>query len=1183
MPSDFVHLHVHSHYSLLDGLGRIDDLLDRAKTLGMDSLALTDHGVLYGAIEFYRKAKERGIKPILGCELYVAPRGMLDKTPKVDTAYHHLLVLAKDYTGYKNLVRLTTEAHLTGYYYKPRVDKELLRKFHQGLIATSTCLGAEIPQHIMAGNIDVAERVIREFAEIFGKDNFFLELQDHPEFPEQIKVNKALVDLSKKTNLPLIITADTHYVDPKDKDAHEVLLAVQQNKMVDDADRLTMKEADFSLKPPSQMTQGAKLYSEEAAANTVSLAKMCDLSIPLGKPILPKFQVPGKKSSNTYLRERASEEFKKLFGKGTKDGRERLDFELSTIEKTGFADFILIVSDFVDYAKSQGILTSTRGSAASSLVSYLLGITNIDPLEHQLLFERFLNPARIAPPDIDLDFQDDRRDEVIRYIEKKYGVDHVAQIITFGVMKARLAVRDVTRALNFPYQLGDKIARLIPFGMTLEEAERNVPELRALLSGDADAKRIVTMSKRLEGVVRHASTHAAGIVIGPKPLVEYVPLQHPPQAIGEEGAGLITQYSMYDLEELGLPKIDVLGLANLTVLKNALRIVKKVYGKELTCEAIPLDDSKAYKLFAKGETIGLFQFESSGMRRYLQDLKPTELKDLVAMVALFRPGPMELIPSFIRRKFGKEKITYLHEKLEPILRDTYGIAVYQEQVLRIARDIAGFSFGEADILRKAIGKKIKKLLLNQREKFVGGAVKNGVSKEIAAKLFDFTEPFARYGFNKAHATVYALIAYWTGYLKTYYPGAFFAALLTSDFGNHDRIAIEISESKRLGIDVLPPDINESFVEFAVISGKAKDPDAIATAKAAGLKSGEETEYIRFGLSGIKNVGVGVAAGIQEERRANGPYKDLPDFLKRLGGRFLNRKVLESLIKAGALDRFGERNQLLAGLDELTRVIGGASVKATADQMGLFASTSDSRLSTAVRLPDVDPATKEQRLSWEKELLGIYLSDHPLKGMEEELLKVGKRLSDLSPEEVGQKVRVAGIVSKLNRIIAKNGAQMGFAVLEDTTARREIIVFPKTFERYGHLLTEGTIIVVDGTVNAKARERTTTEDMEEVAEEEIKVLADKIYEFGKQEQIHDVLEEVSLPKSLIINLPKSGAKDLLERIREVLLAHPGNSEVVLRLPTDGGFKEHRAKTTVEVTDHLVQSLTRIIGPDRVRAI
>lgn len=1033
----FCHLHLHSHYSLLDGLSKIDEILARVRELGMEAVALTDHGVLYGAIEFYTKAKEAGIKPILGCELYLAPRTLYDKDPVKDTNYFHLPVLVEHRAGYENLLKLVTTSHLEGFYYKPRVDKNVLREYHEGLIALSGCLSGEIPRAILEGDLKKARKLAQEYVDIFGKENFYLELQHHPEFPEQKKVNEALVALGKEFSLPMVVTADSHYPKPEDKEAHDVLLAVQTGSKVDEKERLSMRAGDFSIKSPEEIAKDFPGLAE-ALENTWSIGERCNLSLELGKPILPKFETPTGETSIAYLRKLAAEKFKEYYAPENEEAKKRLGYELDAIEKTGFADYFLIVADFVRFAKESGILTNTRGSAAGSLVSYVLGITVIDPLKYNLVFERFLNPGRVAPPDIDLDVADDRREEIIEYIREKYSRDHVAQIITFGVMKARLAVRDVTRALGLPYSLGDRISKLIPFTFTIDQTLAASRELKELYETNPDAKVVMDMARRLEGVVRHASTHAAGIVITPTPLIHYLPLQQATRDSSE----IITQYSMYDVEKIGLLKMDVLGLANLTIIKNALRIIRKIYteGEEINLDKVGFDDPKVYALFSRGGTVGIFQLEGSGITHYLKELKPTNLEDIIAMISLYRPGPLDagMIPEYIARKHGKKKIEYLDQRLEPILKETHGIIVYQEQLMKIAQVIAGFSLSEADTLRKAVGRKIKKLLEEQKEKFISGALTQGLSKAKAEKLWEWFTPFARYGFNKAHAASYARIAYQTAWLKAHYPRVFMAALLTADFGNLDRIALEIAECERLGIKIIPPDVNKSFMEFGVVP---------------------ETGEIVFSLAAIKGVGVGVAETVQEERQENGPYLSLTNFVERLPRNIANKKTMESLIKTGALDTFAERNQMLAGLEEILKFADRVSREKTSAQRGLFGGQGNG---TVLKLPQVAPASKQERLRWERELLGLYLSDHPLNGMEARFTKGLVPIQELASRVGnGTRVRIGGIISLCQRVITKTGRPMLFSQIEDKSAKVEVVVFPDLLERNPLLWQKDKVVVVEG--------------------------------------------------------------------------------------------------------------------------
>ena len=1034
----FVHLHTHSHYSLLDGLGKIDELIQRAKELNMDALALTDHGVLYGAIEFYKKAKAESIKPILGVEAYLAPRDRFSRDP--NEKYFHLTLLAENLVGWKNLIKLVTKAHLEGFYYKPRVDKDLLREYHEGIIALSGCMSGEIPKAIENNKpFEYLENLVYEYKKIFGEENFFIEIGYHPNINPQNhkKIWDTLIELSKKTNTPLVATHDIHYVRKEDARYHDILLAVQTGNKIDDEERLTLKHDDFSMTSPEEMYEYFKDIPE-AVENTLKIAQRCNVEIELGKTKLPYFPKPEGKSADEYLRDLINERITKRFKPEEIDDKikERLEYELSVISKTGFADYFLIVQDLTNWAKNHGISVGPgRGSAAGSLVSYILGITDINPLDYDLLFERFLNPERIQMPDIDIDFADTRRDEVIAYAREKYGEDHVAQIITFGTMAARAAVRDAGRALGLSYGFCDQIAKLIPFNLNLKEAIEKVPELKQLYEKNEDAKQLLDSALRLEGVARHASVHACGIVISKEPLTESVPLQYAPQ----DKNSIITQFEMHTIEDLGLLKMDILGLKNLTIIEETLRLVKELHGVEIKVEEIPLDDQKTYELLQNGDTTGVFQLESQGMRRYLKELKPTKLEDIIAMIALYRPGPLELIPSFIRRKHGKEKITYLHPKLEPILKNTYGIGVYQEHMMQIARDLAGFTLPEADTLRKAIGKKIKSLLDEQKEKLINGMIKNGIPPKIAEEIWELFPPFARYGFNKSHAACYALIAYRTAYLKAYWPIEFMTSLLNADVNDIDRISFLVSECREKGIPIFPPDVNKSFVNFT-----------------------PEGQGIRFGLLGIKNVGEHITNVIIEERAMGGDYKDLADFLLRIQDKDLNKKSIEALAKSGALDSLGvERNKILKNIDEILKFIANNKKGYATQTVSLFAV---SQVRPVLNLKDVPPATLSEKLKWERELLGFYISEHPLKIYEEKIKKVGAK-SILEIKKIKKEntiVRVAGVISQVKKILTKSGQPMVFVTIEDLSPEKlEIIVFNNTLEKTLSLWQENNVIVVEG--------------------------------------------------------------------------------------------------------------------------
>ena len=1406
----FTHLHVHSHYSLLDGLAKIDQLLDACQELKMSSIALTDHGSMYGLVEFFQKAKKRGIRPILGCEVYLAPNGMYQKRPNIDAKSCHLVLLIKNKKGYRNLVKLTTKANLEGFYYRPRIDKDLLREYSEGLIGMSACLAGEIPQAIISNNFKKAEELALEYKEIFGQDDFYLEIQHHPGFPEQKPVNEALIKISRKHNIPLVATNDTHYVKKEDAEAQDVLMSVQTDKRISDQNRLTMTIDDFSLRPIEEMIKDFK-DTPDAIENTQKIIEKCNFEFELGKYQLPCFEVPKGQTPDKFLENLCKKGLKKRYPNINKKIIKRLNYELSVIKETGFASYFLIVQDFINWAKSKDIVCGPgRGSAAGSIIAYLLGITEIDPLKYDLLFERFLNPERISLPDIDLDFADARRDEVIEYVSKKYGEDHVAQIITFGTMAARAAVRDVGRVLDYPYNFCDQIAKMIPFGSTLEKAVHESPELHQSYESDKNTKSLIDMAMKLEGVIRHASTHACGVVITKEPLYDLVPCQRSTQG----NRSIVTQYEMHAVEDLGLLKMDFLGLKTLTVIQNTLNQIKEFTKKEINLSKLLLDDKKTFELFQQANTTGVFQLEclsgetivsnttikklyerknkkslrsiyldkgtvhknkilnilssgkkeiytlitdnnwyikaspdhnfltengwkqlkdikkdekilikkkakhliyntckicnkqingqkegrsnycykcssafyknpskfksrkkisegikqfymnggkpwnynqtkennkilfktgrkisesltgrsyedlygpikakqlkkyfsekfsgsgnpmfgkkaphrkggyredlkhyvrsnweadfarilklydikyeyepktfklkskneeafhytpdfyvksnntfyeikgwlheldekkmelfqeqypqynfvlisatkfaelalryknlikwecpripteksfefikvkdikysgeemtydivmgspgnnfiangfvvhnSGGMKRNLKELKPNKFEDIIAMVALYRPGPIEFIPEFIARKHGLKEVKYLHPKLKPILENTYGVMVYQEQLMRIARDLAGFSLSEADVLRKAVGKKIKKLLDEQKEKMIEGMINNEIDSQIAKRIWQTIEPFAQYGFNKSHSTCYALIGYQTAYLKAHYPTEFMAALITSEQNDIERIAFLIDDCKKMNIQVLPPDINKSFQNFT--------------------KAGEKT--ISFGLRAIKNVGQNVVQSIIEERIKNGEFKSISDFIERVESKDLNKKSLESLIKCGAFDNFGERNQLLGALEQMLSIARETQKAKQNGQRSLFGSQS-SVATPSFRLPEVVSADKRERLSWEKELLGLYISEHPLCNYKNYLMKKASLCNTLSKNQAGHKIKIGGIINRIKKINTKTGQPMLFVEIEDITGRIEAIVFPNVLEKTVDAWQEEKIVLING--------------------------------------------------------------------------------------------------------------------------
>jgi DNA polymerase-3 subunit alpha len=1044
----FTHLHTHSHYSLLDGLAKIDALIKRAKELGYEALALTDHGNLYGAIEFYKKAKAAGIKPIIGMEAYLAPRKITDKVPKVDSKSFHLILLAKNLEGYKNLVKLTSKAWLEGFYYKPRVDKNLLKQHSQGLIALSGCLSGEINRLILANKFDEAETRVYEYIDIFGRDNFYLEIGLHPAISESVKSYKALIELSRKTGVPLVATHDIHYIHKDDRDLHDVFVAIQTGKDIEDEDRLTMKSDVFHLASQDEMLE---IFQEipTALAMTEAIVEQCNIELELGKIKPPVASIPEGETDDGYLRKLTELGLKQRQLERSFEVTERLEYELKVIAQTGFSSYFLIVHDFVHWAKEQGIKVGPgRGSVAGSLVAYLLGITEINPLKYDLLFERFLTPERISFPDIDIDFSDRRRDEVINYLRQKFGREHVAQIITFGKMAARAAVRDVGRALGLPYAFCDQIAKLIPATMSLDKAVETIPELADFYHKQENAKLLIDQAKKLEGTVRHASVHASGVVVTPEPLIEVLPLQTAPQSDDL----IITQYDMYSVEELGLLKLDFLGLRNLSIIEETEKLVSSRQNQSVHLATDEFDDQKTFNLLQRGETVGVFQLESRGMREWLKRLKPTVLDDLIALVALYRPGPMELIPNYIRRKHKKEEISYLHPRLAPILENTYGIAVYQEQLMKIAQDLAGFSLSEADVLRKAVGKKISSLLDKQRQKMIEGMVRNNISRNVATKIWEWYEPFARYGFNKSHSVAYAIIAYQTAFLKVNYPLEYLTALLINEGQDLERAKELIEEGRRMGFQILPPDINESQSNFSIVGDKT----------------------IRFGLGAIKNVGQKLVEMIEVERVNRGPFISISDFLRRIGGRDFNRKSLESLIKAGAFDALASREQLLYNLDALLD-FNQRQKNGNGLSKSLFGNVINE-----ISLKPAPPIPELEKLKWEKELLGIYLTAHPFKLVAPKLSRQVKSICELKECRVITKVKVGGIVNSIKRVTTKKNEPMLYLQIEDLTNSLEVVVFPSIYQRQPFVWQEGKVVVVTGNYNPQRDDsRLICERIEEV--------------------------------------------------------------------------------------------------------
>lgn len=1545
----FVHLHVHSHYSLLDGMSKIDELVARAKEEGAPALALTDHGVMYGAIEFYQKCKKAGIKPIIGVEAYLAPGSRFDKNTRSDEKNYHLVLLAKNEIGYKNLIKLTSIAHLEGYYYKPRIDWEVLSENCQGIIAMSACIAGEIARLVISGKEEKAVKRIADYQQLFGKENFYLEIQHHPNLEHQDEVNKKLIQLSRETGAPLVATNDSHYLDKEDDEAQDVLLCLQTKRKKDDRNRMSMIGENYSFRRASDMAEVFKDVPE-ALENTVKIANECNLEIELGQIHLPFFNVPEGFDGASYLEKLCQDGLVKRYGKTYEEVeaeiRERMDFELSVVNKMGWPSYFLIVADFVNWAKDNGIVVGPgRGSAAGSLVSYLTGITNLDPLKYDLLFERFLNPDRISMPDIDLDFADIRRNEVIEYVEKKYGKDHVAQIITFGTMAARAAVRDVGRVLDAPYDYCDKLAKMIPMFTKISKALEVVEEFKEIYKKEEMAKHIIDYAKRLEGVARHASTHACGVLITKNPLTDYVPIQY----ASSSDKTIVSQYSLHPVEDLGLLKMDFLGLKNLTIIESALKIIKNTRGLEIDIDKIPLGDKKAYKLFQDGETTGVFQFEclsgetavsnttikklyekrhkekllsvyvnngkvhknkilnvvqsgekevynlitennwhvkatkdhqfltengwkklgdlkksdkilvktkskhfiyntcrncgkqingqkegrsefcyvcsakhysnpsknesrekikkarikffqnggkswnlglnienseivkltgrkiseslngktfedyygkeeaekrktalskkfsgagnpmfgkpsphrkggyredlghyvrsaweadfarilklhsieyqyepktfelkmnggeilhytpdfytesnntfyeikgwmhdldkekidlfqeqfpqynfilisstkfsefalkykklikwecpkipdgfqfvkikeikyagkemtydiamqppgnnfiangfvvhnSSGMKRYLRELKPTEFEDIIAMVALYRPGPIEWIPDYITGKHGKKKLQYLHPKLEPILAKTYGVAIYQEQVMQMARILAGFTMGEADVLRKAMGKKIPKLLAEQKEKFIDGCVKNGISSQLAEKIFSFIEPFAGYGFNRSHAACYALIGYQTAYLKANWPTEFMAALLTSDQENTDRVAIEIEECRNMGIKVLPPDINQSFDLFTVVTS--------GTALNKVVEEDEKVDTIRFGLKAIKNVGGHIAEAIIKERKKNGPYKDISDFLERVNDKDLNKKSLESLIKSGSMELFGDRGYLLGNIENLLSFAKETNQNRNNGQTSLFANAPILKIENKVKLSSSPAANRQEKLAWEKELLGLYITEHPFADYKKYLSGIAVPLRDTALQSKNIQIRVAGIISKIKKIITRSNESMLFVKIEDQTDNMEILVFPSVLKETAPIWQEGKAVLCEGKLSDKDQEmkllcnkavELTLDNVEKIAAKYANSLVNGFTQ-NKPAAVRPVVDNCLSTEGecLYIALKKDYNPLVLNKLKELLEGNRGDKKVYFKINSSNvetNFKVNCCESLKQSINNLLNS-------------
>ena len=1189
----FTHLHVHTEYSLLDGAARIGDLVSRAKELGMDSLAITDHGAMFGVIDFYKECKKQGIKPIIGCEVYTAARKMTDKEPERDKHQGHLVLLAKNNTGYKNLIKIVSAGYIRGYYYKPRIDKDVLREHSEGIIALSACLAGEVQNRLLRGDYKGALKEASELLDIFGKGNFYIEMQDQG-LEEEAGINPMLLDISRELGVPVVATNDVHYVRREDAEAHDVLLAIQTATSINDENRMRFPNDQFYLKSEEEM-RFIFASVPEAVDNTAVIAAECNVEFEFGKYHLPEFKAPEGKTNRLYLRELCRKGLAERYGEKADDSlKARLEYELSTIESMGYVEYFLIVWDFINYARENGITVGPgRGSAAGSLVAYCLRITDIDPIKYNLIFERFLNPERVSMPDIDIDFCYERRQEVIDYVTKKYGEDRVCQIITFGTMKAKQAVRDVARALDISYAEADAIAKAIPFdlGMTIEKALNTSPDFKAMYDQDIRAKQVIDMAKALEGMPRHASTHAAGVVISKEPLDEYVPLY-----MSDKGPA--TQFPMTTIEELGLLKMDFLGLRNLTVIRDALELIKTDHGVEIDFSKMGYDDPGVYEMIAQGNTQGVFQLESQGMTQFMKNLRPNCFEDIVAGISLYRPGPMDSIPKYIENKKNPEKIKYVHPALAPILDVTYGCLVYQEQVMQIVRDLGGYSYGRSDLVRRAMSKKKMAVMLEEKEYFIhgktapdgtveiSGCVRNGIPEEAAEEIFNDMVSFAQYAFNKSHAAAYAVVAYETGYLKLHYPVEFMAALMTSVMGDAGQTPKYIRNCNEMGIEVLPPCVNKSRKKFSVENGK-----------------------IRFGLLGVKNVGENAIDAIISAREEKGIPKDIFTFIEQLDISQINKKAIESLIKAGALSCLSENKAALMSVYEgLVESAQNSSKKNLEGQMSLFDIGGEDMLGSMDNsLPDVAPFSKETSLAMEKEMLGVYITDHPLNNYAEMI----NRVATVTSEELnhagqehdmgtsqshirdGMKAVMAGMVSSKRTLITKNNKMMAFLVLEDLYGVSEAVIFPNVYEKCAHLLQGDSVIAISGTLNFKEDEAPSlladaVVPLEEAAEKGMPVTYNMKNDkpAGRQSVKTSAAPSVPRPSEkpegmIKLKIPAGSDDNLtLQQIKMALLRHPGKSEVLIYL-TDGKILRTDRNMWAEPSESLMLQLEAILEEENVK--
>lgn len=1169
-PEDFVHLHVHSHYSLLEALPSPKALVQYAKKYGMNAIALTDNGALYGAVEFFQACKDAEIKPIIGIDGYMAQNGMTDKRPRIDDRPYRLPMIAINNTGYQNLLKISSAAFLEGFYYKPRIDKEFLREHAEGLIGFSGALSGEIPKAISVDDFKKAEELVAVYQEIFGKENFYLELIHHPDLPRQVDVNEALKELAKKTGAPLVVTDNIFYLEPDDREGYEAQLCIMRGRTLEAFRQTNAEDVDLSFGDPKEIMEYFKDVPE-ALENTRKIADRVNFEMDLGNNYLPIFPMPEGKNDEDYLYEMAWEGLQERYEEITPEIKERFEFEFDVIKGMGFPSYFIIVQDFVNYAKEQGILVGPgRGSAAGSIISYALKITDLDPMKYGLLFERFLNPDRISMPDVDMDFADSKRGQVLDYVTNKYGADRVAGIITFGTMMPRAAVRDAARVLGLTFDEADVIAKVVPEPVQgrhtpLIKAIEEHKELRDMYHANPMAKRVVDLAMKMEGNPRHASQHACGIVIGDKPLVERVPLQQGKR----EDMALVTQYSLNSAEAAGLVKMDFLGLSNLTIIQDALEIIEAVHGDRVDIDSVPLDDPETFHLLGEGKTTGVFQLESDGMKRYIKDLKPTEFEDIVAMVSLYRPGPLSagMVPQYINRKNGRERVVYDHPKMESILKETYGVTVYQEQIMKISRELAGFTAGEADTLRKAMGKKKRDVLEKMYDGFISGCKTNGVPEKTAKKIWTDWEGFADYAFNKSHAACYAMISYRTAYLKAHYPSCFMAALLNSDITSIDRITIEVEECERMGIEVLPPDVNESYPGFSVV---------------------KETGNIRWGLNAIKNVGIEIAKEIVAERKRGGAFIDLADFVSRVQTQHFNKKSLESLIKSGALDRFAERSSLVFNMDQLLLFNKQIQKEKETNQTSLFDLAPEMSKQT-LNLKQSPEIPGNQLLSWEKELLGLYVSSHPTRHLKDQLQKYVTSAAILSKKDEGEITTIVGVITDVKQILTKKKQEpMAFVRIEDWTGALEVVVFPKTYAAEKHKLEPDTLVVIAGKVSVRDRGDS----------KEWSILADKILTFTNENvnEVHEMLsqgmwfetfskesdEPVQVEEAVYVTVPERPTQEMITELRELFGEFIGTKRVYLVVSSAGKPRRIATEFAVDGSPELLGKIGAIVGEGNVHA-